>query len=1225
MHGAFLFACYFRSRAADPSAETVCMSLRATLQPLVDNGTFTEVLNTTDHHEWEITDAASVLLSAFLEEVLGEESEGGELVVESLHCFDANSTLRVYMDSTAFTNTTIALFPELLEVEEAQFLATVLLGLGGETEFQHMQVEGFVTLSEVRLKVLVTLDDSGKWTVAAQDLPNELDLLDLVSKYNYTLEDMRDFVRSTIMRDVSFEGGYDQEESAAYFKFKGTVTMEMLPGGNVYDAERQAEFTIFHSVKEQAVFPFPFLDIPLENNGPCFYQLAEAATGMQLNDSLDMYFDLLEMLLLHRPTRFVMSLTDALGSFADPEHYSGMLNVAPTEYNGIGLWFDPGDFPAGVYAIFDTSYEGSTARVGGRIGTNSVLFSVVGGDLFVRDVLEALEVPGAALFTALDDHSNVYEANFLTVAAVDLFAFNYSSMLNTTEPKVMLRSSAPSQHSHFKNFTSFNTTEVDFYIDLATRSLSSEAKADLSIGEEEFRGTVVYDTALGSFTVRGCLSGRLEDANSTSAAIIDDLGLGYDLPALNYSQTTYYDPLELFTILDDVQMDKAVDALHRLNLFPFNLTGLCYQWKFGGFLTAEPSVIRAVGESEWPMKISEDALLGTPMTINAHYKMASNADSIFFTTVLSIELEEIYLPIFFEHVTQTYDPNSLLLQTQLAGLVVDVDGTKEFADVMDASPFLAKLNPSTPVSLGMGFRWPRLCYLDSYCNVLTTFYGNDSTFFFTGGLDLPSNETTEDLVLQLFSPASDFQLARNILVSSNIQMQYGGNSSSIDLKPSMRLTEPPIQFIGDIRFVGADVTLSMVSQDCWDRPFGYPWLRACNMTIDTVIRQEQLPMEAMGLLATLTVGLPNCTQLSLLSFFGLNFTDTDSDYFMVTLGEPIPLIEFLQLFCFQGQLPKLLEDTLLLEVEISESPFALQFASLEDQDFIYLPQGFAISGTILLGGEEGQVTITVNDPYDPSSLQLQVQLEQLELHLSTLRIRRKHSEDPGPRFFVNIALKETIVPRMWIEGEMETLGTTQQSQIRVTSTSLQVNLRGFLFDEYDATVILFGQFKDTFDTARFKVLGHFNRALLNRLDRTVTDNIEALANGAAADLRYRRDLVSKAEETYQFALDAVAAANVRVQGAEANVTAQRSALDNLQTQKETVCSHQSCDESKRVSACALCAVCSVCLCSVCLCSVCLCSVCLCSVCLCSVCLCSVCLCSVCLCSVCLCSVCLCSV
>ena len=1140
------------------------MSMRATLQPLVDNGTFTEVGNTTDHQEWEATDAASVLLSAFLEEVLGEESDGGELVIESLHCFDVNSTLLVYMDSSAFANTTLPLFPELLEVEEAQFLATVLLGMDGETELQHMQVEGYVMLSEVRLKVLVTLDDLGKWTVMAQDLPNELDLVDLVSSYNYTLEDMLDFVRSTVMRDVSFEGAYDQKENAAYFKFKGTIIMELLPGGDVYDAERQAEFTIFHSVKEQAVFPFPFLDVPLESNGPCFYQLAEAATGMQLNDSLDLYFDLLEMLFLHRPSRFILSLTDALGSFAAPEHYSGALNVAATEYSGNGLWFNPGDFPAGVYAIFDTSYEGSTARVGGRIGTSSVLFSVVGGDLFVHDVLAALAVPPPVLFTTLDAHSNVYEANYLTMASVDLFAFNYSSIENKTEPKVMFRSSAPSQHSHFRNYTSFTTTEVDFYIDLDTRSLSSEASADLSIGEEEFQGTVLYDTASSSFTVRGCLSGRLEDANSTSAAIIDELGLGYDLPALNYTQTTYYDPLELFTILDDVQTDKAVDTLQQLNLFPFNLTGLCYQWKFGGSLIAQPTVIRAVGQSEWPMKISDDALLGTPMTISAHYKMASNVDSIFFTTVLSVELEDIYLPIFFEHVTHTRDPNSLLLQTRPAGMVLDVDGTKDFADVLDASPFLSKLNPSTPVSLGMGFRWPRLCYLDSYCNVLRTFYGNDSTFFFTGGLDMPSNETTEDLILKLISPADDFQLARNVIVSSNIQVQYGRNSSSIDLKPSLRFTEPPVQFEGNISFVGADVILSVVSQDCWDQPFGYPWLRACNMTIDTVIRQEQLPMQAMGLLATLDVGFPNCKQLPLLSFFGLNFTNTDSDYFMVTLGEPIPLVEFLRLFCFQGQLPKLLEDTMLLEVEISESPFSLRFASLEDEDFIYLPQGFAISGTILLGGEEGQVTITLNDPYNPASLQLQVQLEQLDLHLSTLRIRRKHSEDPGPRFFVNIALKEMIVPRMWIEGEMETLGTTQQSEIRVTSTSLQVNLRGFLFDEYDATVILFGQFKDTFDTARFKALGHFNRALLNRLDRTVTDNIEALANGAAADLRYRRDLVSKAEETYQFALDAVEAANIRVQDAQANVTAQRNTLNNLQTQKDTACSHQMCAESKGV-------------------------------------------------------------
>lgn len=1140
------------------------MTMRATLQPLVDNGTFAEVGNTTDHLEWEATGAASVLLSAFLEEVLGEESDGDGLVVHSLHCFDVNSTLLVYMDSSSFANTTLPLFPELLEVEAAQFLATVLLGMDGETDLQHMQVQGYVTLSEVRLKVLITLGDSGKWTVTADDLPNELDLVELVSSYNYTLEDMLGFVRSTVMRGVSFEGAYDQEENAAYFKFKGTVTMEMLPGGDVYDAERQAEFTIFHSVKEQAVFPFPFLDIPLENNGPCFYQLAKAATGMQLNDSLDVYFDRLEVLFLHRPSRLVMSLTDALGSFAAPEHYSGTLNVPPNEYSGNGLWFDPGDFPAGVYAIFDTSYEGSTARVGGHIGVSSVLFSVVGGELFVHDILEALEVPSTVLFAALDDHSNVFAANFLTVASVDLFAFNYSSIQNTTEPKVMVQSSAPSQHSHFRNYTSFTTTEVDFYIDLATRSLSSEASADLSIGEEEFQGKVTYDTASGSFTIRGCLSGRLEDANSSSAAIIDELGLEYDLPALNYSQTTYYDPLELFTILDDVQLGKAVDALQRLNLFPFNLTGLCYQWKFGGSLTAEPTVIRAVGQSEWPMKISDDALLGTPMTISAHYKMTSNVDSIFFTTVLSVELEEIYLPIFFEHVTQTRDPNSLLLQTRPAGIVVDVDGTQEFADVMDASAFLAKLNPSSPVSLGMGFRWPRLCYLDSYCNVLTTFYGNDSTFFFTGGLDMPSNETAEGLVLNLTSPADDFLLAHSVIVSSNIQVQYGGNSSSIDLKPSMRLMEPPVQFEGNISFVGADVTLSVVSQDCWDRPFGYPWLRACNMTIDTVIRQEQLPMQAMGLLATLTVGLPNCKQLPLLSFFGLNFTDTDSNYFMVTLGEPIPIIEFLRLFCFQGQLPKLLEDAMLLEVEISQSPFALQFASLEDQDFIYLPQGFAISGTILLGGEEGQVNITVNDPYDPSSLQLQVQLEQLDLHLSTLRIRRKHSEDPGPRFFVNIALKETIVPRMWIEGEMETLGTTQQSEIRVTSTALQVNLRSFLFDEYDATVILFGQFKDTFDTARFKALGHFNLALLNRLERTVIDNIETLANGAAADLRYHRDLVSKAEETYQFALDAVAAANIRVQDAQTNVTVQRNTLSNLQMQKETVCSHQTCNESERV-------------------------------------------------------------
>ena len=1142
----------------------VCTSMRMTLQPLVDNGTFAEVGNTTDYLEWEVRDGASVLLAAFMTEVLGEESDGDELMIESLRCSDTDNTLLIYMDSSAFANTTLPLFPELLEVEQAQFLANVFLHENGSTTMRYMQVDGYVTISELRLKVLVTLADSGTWTVAVaeEDLPDRLDLVDLVSSYNYTLEDMLDFVGSTEMRGISFEGAYDQDANAAYFRFKGTVTMELLPGGNTYDLERQAEFTIFHSIREQAAFPFPFLDIQLDNNGPSFYQLADTATGMQLNDSLDLYFDLLETLFLRRPTQLVMSLTDALGSFASPEHYSGPLKVAPAEYSGNGLWFDPGDFPAGVYAIFDISYDGSTARVGGRIGMSSALFSVVGGVLNVHDVLNALQVDTAVRETALEAHSDVYEANFLTMASVSLFAFNYTrSIENTTEPMMMFRSSAPSEHKHFKNYTSFTTTEVDFYIDLDTRGLSSVAVANLSIGEEVFQGTVTYDTVSGSFTVRGCLSGRVDHANSTSA-IIDELGLGYDLPALNFSDTTYYHPLELFTILDDVQMAKAVDALQQLNLFPFNLTGLCYQWRFGSSQISEPTVIRAVGQSEWPMKISEDDFLGTPMTINAHYTMASNADSFFFTTVLSVELEEIYLPIFFEHVTKTRDPNSLLLQTRQAGLVVDIDGTREFKDVMETSTFLSQLNPSSPVSLGMGFKWPRLCYLDSYCNVLRTFYGNDSTFFFTGGLELPGNETTEDLLIQLASPADDFQLAQNINVSSDILVQYGGNSSSFDLKPSMCLTEPPMCFDGNISFVGADVTLNVVSQDCWDRPFGYPWLRACNMTIDTVIRQEQVPLQAMGLLATLEVGFPNCEQLPLLSFFGLNFTDTNSDYFLVTLGEPIPLIDFLRLFCYQGVLPKLLQNTMLLEVEISEAPFALRFASLEDQDFISLPQGFSITGTILLGGEEGQVTITLDDPYDPTSLQIQVQLEQLDLHLSTLRIRRKHSEDPGPRFFVNIPLQETIVPRMWIEGEAETLGTTQQSEIRVTSTSLQINLRGFLFDEYDATVILFGQFKDTFDTARFKALGHFNRALLNRLDRTVTDNIVALANGAAADLRYRRDLLSKAEETYQFALDAVAAAQDRVQAAQENVTNQNATLNDLRRQQSTACSHEDCNASK---------------------------------------------------------------
>ena len=1123
--------------------ETVCESLKTTLQHFVDNGTLYYVEDSGGNYTLNINmTVGSLDLDSFLIEVLEAQAEGGgqALSIRSITCFGSEDRMDVVLDLNSFL-----LVPEVIDLYNALVVGVVDLASDGNSALRHLVVEGYEMLAEYEVKFRVVQGDP-HWTITGLEAPTNMGIDTLLGHFNYTAmsnysyEDVLLYMQDLTLSNVQIQGTYEFTLNKLILRFTGNMDLVQLEGEPTYQTSREVQFFIY-TVFGQSDTPYPYIRVPFSvaTPGPSLHQLTYVASNETAGDEFAANFTYIGSRFLGITRELIISLQS--GVVVDPPPHCDVTGLESL------ISFDPGDYPPGVYALFEAAFEGTVSKVSGLMTSKNVSFSIMGDPVLVKDGLRAVEAVDRV--SILQAHDNFYERNFLADDTLDSFMFDYKNgrMVFTREAAI--------RYSYFKNHSEVVTTTISFYVDLMTHVLTSGAVAEVTVGGQMFAGNVTYSN--GMFSVYGCYNNTGKDAAD---------GFTINIPSQGIQAYTDIDAMEMFAYtLQDDQITKTMGVLDSVNLYPFNMSRLCFVWDVSG-PSDSPSTMRAVASSAWPRKISEDEdTEGSSMTTTALFKMA-DSDGVRFTTVIAFEVPQMYLPLFLEQlagVTDTNSSNTLILQTRTSGFVIDVDEEGSLDPVKALSAFFSELSPSSKFSLGFGFRWPDLCHLDRYCEVLRTIYGNDTHFFFTGEVSAPNatNDLTESFI-SLTAPADPIYLDSTDVLNlrSHVILEYGVNMSQISLDPILCIETLNLCFVGSIALTADyEVDLAVKSEDCWGSPFGYRWLRACNLSIDMKVESNSLPLNSVGMMSgKMDYGFSECSVLPLVAFFGLNFSDNSSSYIVGSLSDFIELPTFLDTLCFSGVLVQVLKDAKVMDLEVSYSPMAHSFSTV-DFETQEIPAGLKKTGIVEIFGQEGAANFTLDDEEDPQTLTIEVALSVLNLHDSSFVMRPKMGSGmTGPKFITTIPLKRSALPTMFIEGEMEVLGTTQDASVRITSSALQVYLRGFLFEEYDATVIIFGQYANTLDTVTFRVLGHFNDALLSRITTAVVDNIVSLARGAAMELSNARDEVTMANETYYFALNGSSVAASRLAEAQNNYTAQVAKLANLKTQQEEACTNQTC-------------------------------------------------------------------
>ena len=1131
-------------RQSDP--EPVCTSLMEVLAHFVTNGTLYYVEKGTNYSLNVNMSVGSLYLDPFLEEVLEAETDGGgtPLGIKTITCFGNEDRMDVLLDLNTFL-----LVPEIIDLYNATVVGVVDLQQNGSSSLRYMMIEGYQILAEVEMKLRVVQGDP-LWTITGLEVPSEISIDTLLTHFNFTagqsnysFDDVLSYMQDLTISSVSLDGAYQFDQGKLILRFTGNMDLVQLEG-ETYTTSREVQFFMY-SISGENDRPYPYIRVPFSvvDPGPSLHQLTNVASNETAGDEFAANFTYVRDAFLGVTRELIISLQPAVDN-----------EMLPPDISLVGLEslisFNPGDYPPGVYAVFEATFEASVSKVSGHLTDKNVSFSIKGEPVLVRDGLASVGAGGSSRDAILAAHDDFYERNFRAVDTLDSFVFDYRN------ERMIYTRSASVHYSYFKNHTEFVTTMISFYVDLTTKELTSGATAEVTVGGQMFEGNVTYHD--GIFTVYGCYNNTGKDAAD---------GFTVNIPSQGIEAYTEIDAMEMFAYtLNDDQISKTMGILDSVNLYPFNMSRLCFVWDLSGPRDS-PTTMRAVATSAWPRKITEDEdTQGSNMTTTALYTLV-DGDVVRFTTVLAFEVPGIYLPLFLEQIAginTTNTSNTLILQTSPSGFVIDIDDLGTLDKVKALSSFFSQLSLSSKFSLGFGFHWPELCNLDRYCEVLRAIYGNDTRFFFTGDVTAPNstNELSEGYIL-LKAPADPIYLdSTNVLyLKSDVILEFGDNTSQITLDPILCLQSLGVCFVGSIALTeNYDVDMAVKSEDCWEFPFGYRWLKACNLSVDMKIDTDSIPLDSLGMMSgRMDYGFSQCSVLPLVAFLGINFTDNSSSYLVGSLADYIGLPDFLDTLCYTGDNVPALRNAKIMDLEVSYSEIPHSFSTL-DFETQEIPVGLKKSGIVEVFGQEGDANFTLDDEQDPQKLTVEVALSILNLHDSSFVMRpKKGSGLTGPKFVADIPLKNNLIPRMWIEGEMEVLGTTQETSVRITSSALQVYLRGFLFEEYDATVIIFGQYAGTLDTVTFKVLGHFNDALLNRLTTAVVDNIVELGRGAAMELSNARDAVTMANETYYFALNSSSVAVGRLEEAKNNYTSELAKLNALKADQINACSNQTCE------------------------------------------------------------------
>ena len=1090
------------------------------LQPLIANNTLHYLEETANYFTANVT--GEISLDKFLVEILGEEEQQASLGLSSLHCDYNTQILTVYLNMIPV----LPLYPGLLQLNDVLYRAEVHLNEDGTNTFLHIAATGRnvsdSTSFEIPLQMIVSEEI---WTFSETTV-FKVDMMEVFDLYNYTYDEYLNYFTSTNFLVEELDGGMmvGQNDTASWFllRMKGTLNVTQLEGRDYDTMINNVEIILYHQEHMGAV-PVILARIPYETSSPRLEQLFNVATNYSLTDELIPYLKKLDRKkALNYVDEFVVALQPAIPYEIDLVSIEFVTNV-------IGL--DLSLFPYGQYVIYNMPEELGT-RLCGKLHQENITFISLDNPLIIDN---GLSVFGAEEYDQmLLSHQNVFSQGFTSQSVVIKAYFLRESL--TVQFDVDSKNSL----EYFDNFVSFNTSKITFALSLVTYMVSSHAVATVTVDKLVLNGNVSYGGSDDSFKVTGC---------------------EVDL-----------NPIDLWIhTLEEEAINKVTNALTDLNIWPLNMSLLCYTWSFA--FQNPPSYLKSLGIGRWPRALMTDEdlmdLLGendtndtyVSETFYDHFVLSSYLSWVTgrqFHPVVSLELRDIYLPLFFNQLFgESNQSNSFLLQNQPVAIVLDVEGRGHFTHLMEDIPLLSQVMlKEVEVQIVFRFAWPQFCDLDQQCLLLQKMYGNDTELVFLG------EPLDEGFIAYANTPP--FSIAGGITATSEIVLQQNFTKTDLRVMSEFCMEDIESCFSGDIgldKENGLDIILSVTSDNCSSRLSDYSWLKACNHSINVNIRPSAIPLTNVGITSTsIDLGVEGCEAISGHGFFGLNLTHSSENYFMASYTKTITLKQFLEAYCYSGSLGRTLNGVTIEELDVSKSKKKLVFYPEPDFEEFVIPKGLSLTGMGSFFEYRGAVALQLDKNRSPTMITIEMTLPVLNLHEGSFLLRPVSSSDKtGPVFRSEIHLKGQSTTRMSLVGEVRILGLSVEAEVQVSESLLEVTVEGLLYNEFDVILTAIAEHRGRLSTVKFRCFGKFARPLLDRLENATTILIQKAVQGTDYTLNITRHNVTLNERSYNNALLALEPSIGKLNETKENVTKQQDRLNELEMERDTICTTEECN------------------------------------------------------------------
>ena len=449
------------------------------------------------------------------------------------------------------------------------------------------------------------------------------------------------------------------------------------------------------------------------------------------------------------------------------------------------------------------------------------------------------------------------------------------------------------------------------------------------------------------------------------------------------------------------------------------------------------------------------------------------------------------------------------------------------------------------VSIKSPLPWPANCASDAFCKVVQNLFGN---------LGLTLEATITNLrSYSLTAIVGDVKLGGGVvLLQAGLQFK-GGLTPSVGLVGNIAFNSK-LTLMAAIRATLGGVKLEGSMTGCWNNSFGLDSLSICDLLLSMTIIPTPLPLSGLEYGGRVEVGKKSCgKQLKAQGYVGINLIVPTENYFYADVG-PVTFQRFFDAFCMGVSLPQPLADSGFPNgFKTSASPGGVTLANAA----ITIPPGFTFRGTFNILGLNTFINLRVQ----PTTLIADVDMPPLKIgaNLFSMYISATN-KSAGPRLHVEVATSKP--PLLEANGFVEVLGISLQTKLVISSASYDMDLSGRFLGLFNVRLHISAKYSKSITSGSFMVEGWFQSDLFTQISDAVRNGLNAAANEANQKIGAEQAKVKAAQGVFDNANAALSKAQTDVNNAQGDFNKANDALVKAQNDVNSICSYQTCSQSK---------------------------------------------------------------